>query len=405
MKLLSYDEAVALMVGQAMPLPARRVGLHEALNTVLRGDIKADRDQPPFDRSAMDGFAVRDEEIATGRGFQVAGTIAAGAPIPVFPTGGNAVMRIATGAAAPPGANAVVPIEQAQTEGSSDVERVRFTIAKVEPWANLHRRGSDAKAGDVVIPAGTRLRAQHLGIAATVGATELEVSQPPRITLLTTGDEVRPPDTPSNTLEPQQIRNSNGPVLRGLLASLGIALVDHRHIVDEPEQTLAAAREAISRSHLVVTVGGVSVGQRDLLPWAWNRLGLETVLHGVAIQPGRPLFVARDENKLVIGLPGNPVSVLATAHLFLWPVLRKMLGEPAALPWRDVVLANDVKPKPKLEVFRAARLTPRGQAEVIHWHGSGDLMHTAGADGFVRLPRGEQSLQPGQVVPFLPLIA
>ena len=267
---------------------------------------------------------------------------------------------------------------------------------------------SDATQGQPVIAAGTRLAPQHIGVAASVGSDEVIVAQQPRITLLTTGDEVVSPGTPTAQLGPQQIRNSNGSMLTAMLMALGTPLLRHEHVPDDPELTRAAAREALSHSQLVITVGGVSVGQRDFLPGAWKHLGLETILHGVNIQPGKPLFVARDENKMVIGLPGNPVSALATAHLFVWPVLRKMLasgsGAPPVLPWRDVRLAEPVKTSSKRLVFRAAAIQPEGTAKVIQWHGSGDLIHTAAADGFVRLPMQDEPAPAGVTVGYLPMI-
>ena len=403
-KLLKYDEALAIILEQVAKLPTQTVALDDALCRVLRAQVSADRDQPPFDRSAMDGYAVPSAEVATDRTFRIAGSIAAGAPMQPFPSETSHVMRIATGAPVPKGVDSVIPLEQSQEDDSTDPPSVRFTVDSQPPWKNIHRRGSDATAGRVLIEPGTSLAAHHLGIAATVGAVQLEVSQLPRITLLTSGDEVRPPETPGSELQLQQIRNSNGPMLKALCQSLGTPLLMHVHVIDEPEQTLAAARQAIAQSHLVLTVGGVSVGRRDLLPWAWEKLGLKTVLHGVAIQPGKPLFVAQDESKLVVGLPGNPVSVLATAHLFVWPIISKMLGRAATLPWQQVKLASAVRAKSTRRMFRAARYVGDGVVEAIRWQGSGDLMHTVDADGIVQLPLVDDRIESGTGVPFLPLL-
>ena len=279
----------------------------------------------------------------------------------------------------------------------------------VKAGACIHRRGADAKAGQVLIPAGTMLGPRHIGIAAATGSVEVSVVRRPGVSLITTGDEVRPPATPTDGLAPQEIRDSNGPMIDALLRGLGVELMDHIHVADDPQATLAAAREALGKSDLVVTVGGISAGQRDYLPWAWGELGLETVVKGVAIQPGKPVFVAQpkgEPEKLVVGLPGNPVSVLATAHLFVWPVIRAMVGLPAVLPWRRVWLSQETSTHPRREVFRSGRLIgeTRDQVQVIDWHGSGDLAHTSRADGFVHLPAQAEPLQPGAAVRFLPLI-
>ena len=410
----TYDQALTALLARTPVLETQTVDLTEALGRVLRVEIQADRDQPPFDRSAMDGCGVRSGEVSRSVEFPVAGTVAAGAGAETFQTemAPRSVMAIATGAPLPAGADGVVPIEQTVVDKSREPVRVRFEMDGVQPGQNVHRRASDASRGQVLLTPGIRLGPHHVGIAAAVGAAALTVSRQPRVTVLTTGDEVRPASTATTDLTPSQIRSSNGPMLVAWLAALGITTLRHEHVPDDPEVTLAAAREALSHSNLVVTVGGVSVGERDYLPRAWHHLGLDTVLHGVNIQPGRPVFVARpaesDDPRLVIGLPGNPVSVLCCAHLFLWPVLRRMAGEIMGdgriLPWRNVRLAGSTKGSVKRQVFRAARIDAEGAATVIGWHGSGDLVHTAAAEGFVRLPLQDEPVSEGAVVPYLPLV-
>lgn len=403
----SYDDALREVLRRVSPLGDELVPLGGALGRVLRRDITADRDQPPFDRSAMDGFAVRSGEVAAGSSHEVIATIAAGAAPDPSADLTKGFARIATGAAVPGVYDAMIPVEQAEED--PDGRRVRFSVESVKAGACIHPRGADALAGQVLITAGTMLGPRHLGIAAAVGCVEAPVTRRPSVSLITTGDEVRPPATPTDGLAPQEIRNSNGPMIDALLRDLGAELMDHVHVADDPQATLAAAREALSKSDLVVTVGGISAGRRDYLPWAWGELGLDTVLKGVAIQPGRPVFVAKpkgESEKLVVGLPGNPVSVLATAHLFVWPVIRAMVGLPVELPWRRVWLSQETSTHPRREVFRSARLIgeTRDQIQVIDWHGSGDLAHTSRADGFIRLPAQTQPLQPGDAVRFLPMI-
>ena len=404
-----YDDALSRVLLAVPVIGQTLVPLHAARGRVLAQDITADRDQPPFDRSAMDGFAVRSERIGTSTTtFRIDGSVPAGASPVHFttPVPEGCVRRIATGAPLPVGCDATIPIEVARV--SSDGLSVTFNVDRAAPWQNIHRRASDASRGDVVLPRGTVLAPAHLGIAAAVGCAELAVARPVRVTILTTGDELRDASVPTDALEPQQVRNSNSPMLAALLESLlpgAGAVVMIQHTPDDAQQTLAAAREALSRSHLVVTTGGVSVGERDALPWAWKQLGLECVLAGAAIQPGKPVLVMRDDNKLVLGLPGNPVSVLCTAHLFLWPVVRRMLGVlPEALPWHDAVLAEDVKASSKREVFRAGATQSDGSVRVIPWHGSGDLVHTAGADVWVRLPLQDEPIIAGTIVRTLAMI-
>ncbi|MCE9590150.1 MAG: molybdopterin molybdotransferase MoeA [Planctomycetes bacterium] len=398
----SYDEALARVLEHVPALRVERVPLSGALGRVLREDVAADRDQPPFNRSAMDGFAVRSVDIRPDSALNITGTVSAGGATEMVtrPLAPGTARRIATGAALPIGADAVIQVELSTVEG----DLVRFMLDGAKPWQNVHRRAADAAAGKVVLRAGTVLMPRHIGIAASVGAVELAVTERPRITLLTTGDEVLPAATTTANLAINQIRNSNGPMLTAILANWGTPALQHLHLPDDPEATRAAAREALAASHLVITNGGVSVGERDFIPAAWQHLGLQTVLHNVNIQPGRPVLVTRDDCKLVLGLPGNPVSVLCTAHLFARPVLRLMLGvAPAALPWRDVRLAEATKSNAKRLLFRAVQLHADGTATVIPWQGSGDLIHTADADGFVRLPQQDAPIAAGTSVPFLAL--
>jgi molybdopterin molybdotransferase len=403
----SYDDALCEVLQRVSPLSDELVPLGGALDRVLSRDIIADRDQPPFDRSAMDGYAVRSGEVTVGSSHKLVATIAAGAvPSPSDDLAGGFV-RIATGAAVPGAYDSVIPLEQAEED--LDGQCVRFSVDQVDAGACIHTHGADAMAGQTLIAAGTLLGPRHIGIAAAVGSAEIPVVRKPCVSLITTGDEVRPPATPTDGLEPQQIRNSNGPMIDALLRSLGVELMDHVHVADDQQATLAAAREALGKSDLVVTVGGISAGRRDYLPWAWGELRLDTVIKGVAIQPGKPVFVAQpkdDSGKLVVGLPGNPVSVLATAHLFVWPIIRAMVGLPAALPWRRVWLSQEALPNPRREVFRSARLIgdTHDQVEVIRWHGSGDLAHTSQADGLAWLPTQTSPLEPGTAIRFLPMI-
>ncbi|MCX5662877.1 MAG: molybdopterin molybdotransferase MoeA [Planctomycetota bacterium] len=410
---LAYDQALALLIGRTPALEPETVGLADALGRVLREDVLADRDQPPFDRSAMDGYAVRAGDVRPGSALPIVGVAPAGGAEIASPLAPGATVAIATGAPLPPGADAVIPVERSRIDKAAAPARVSFDVAAIKPGDAVHRQASDAAKGQRLLVAGTRLAPQHLGLAAAVGATTLRVTRLPRVVVLSTGDEVRPPETATGDLTPSQIRNSNAPMVLALLRALGCPAVEHRHVMDDPEATLCAAREALSRANLVVTTGGVSVGERDYLPSAWRHLGLETIFHGVNIQPGKPAFAARpaeaDDPRLVLGLPGNPVSVLCCAHLYLWPALRKMTGQVmsgdvSVLPWRRVMLANEASPSPKREVFRAARLTPEGAAEVLPWHGSGDLAHTAAAEGWVRLPLQKEPVPAGTGVAFLPMI-
>ena len=367
--------------------------LAEAAGGVLREQIVADRDLPPFDRAQMDGYAVRAAEVGRVEAFPVAATVAAGRPASVAVPPGNCV-AIATGAPLPADVDAVVPHEQ-----SDRGDPVRFTIDALKPGQSVHPRGADARRGELLVETGTPLLAQHLGIAATVGRTHLRIARPPRARLLTSGDEVLPPGGP---VADHQIRNSNAPMLETLLGRIGAECLGHEHLADERDQTIAAVRRALDEADLLVTVGGLSAGDRDWFPGAFDAAGVQVSLRGAAIQPGRPILIGRRGRAVVVALPGNPVSSLACTCLFVWPLVRAMLGLEPRLPWRVVEIAEAVKPNPRRRAFRPAFLCDDGRARVPAWAGSGDLAHTAPTHGLLELPVQSEPVAAGTRLRFLP---
>lgn len=395
-----YEEALRRILDHVAPLDrVEEAALAESTRRVLAADVRADRDYPPFNRSAMDGYALRAADVGRFESFEVIGMVAAGTAGNVALKLGQAV-RIATGAPLPPDADAVIPHEQSDRR-----EPVRFTVGAVEAWSSVHRRGADASAGEIVIGRGTPLGAQHLGVLATIGCARVPVFARPRVAILTSGDEVLAHDAPR--LADHQIRNSNQPMLASIVESMGGALGAVKHLPDRPGETTAALREAIAAHDVVITVGGISAGERDCFHEALAACSVETILKGAAIQPGKPIYVGRtprsDSPALVVGLPGNPVSVLATAHLFLWPILRTLGGMVADLPWTLVCLSKEVRPNAHRQAFRPSKWDrANGSIEVLHWAGSGDLIHTSRADGLCALPMADEPLPAGSMLRLLP---
>ena len=398
--LTDYETALARALEAVRPTATQTVALAEAAGRVLREPIIADRDQPPFNRSAMDGFALRADEVRPGAVWRIVGRVDAGSAQQHYltPVEAGEARRIATGAPVPAGADCVIPIEQASAAG----DELSATVDRAKRWQNVHRQGSDAAAGAVVIEPGTMLGPQHVGIAAAVGAVALRVGVPPRAALLSTGDELR--DAGAEAPATHEIRNSNGPMVQVLVERMGATLAQVEHLPDDLDATVEACRRAAASSDLVITTGGVSVGERDHLPAAWAAVGARVIVHGIAIKPGKPVFIATLDGCTILGLPGNSVSVFCTAHLFAWPIVRHLLGQPAALPWRESKLAGPVRANANKDVFRAAREFGRDAVEVLPWQGSGDLMHTARATCWVRLPRQDGETQAGRTVDVLPMI-
>jgi molybdopterin molybdotransferase len=376
---------------------AEEVALAEADGRVLRAPIVADRDLPPFDRAQMDGYALRAADLGAIEAWPVARRIAAGQPAGGAVPAGHCV-AIATGAPVPAGLDTVI-----QHELSDLGDPVRFDRAAAASIAcghAVHPRGADARRGQELVAAGTILRAHHVGLAAAVGATVLRVARRPRATVISSGDEVRPPE--ARDLADHQIRNSNAPQACALLRRIGADPIAARHVADEAAPTIALLREAVETSDLVLTIGGVSAGERDHVPAALAAAGVALFVEGAAIQPGKPIAIGRARTgAIVVALPGNPVSSLACTCLFAWPIVRALLGADPALPWREAVLAAPAKPNARRRAFRPAVEDARGRVTVPAWAGSGDLAHTAPTSGLAELPVQAESLEAGTAVRFL----
>ena len=384
--MITYAEALAAITGLTLPaLATGQLPLGQAAGRILADDYCMQRDQPPFDRSTMDGYAVA---LSDSNCYTVIGTVHAGEQAARIPQAGEAV-RIMTGAPVPRGTT-VVPIEG--TDGGT--EQVTVTDnTMLQPGRNIAWQGEDARAGDRILAAGTRLSPVTLAAAAMAGLTELNCYHAPRITILTSGDEV-------GKAGDAGIADSNGPLLTALLAELGITPT-HQHIGDDHGATRSALEAALEHSDIVISTGGVSMGSKDHLPAASTELGGERIFHKVAIQPGKPVLLDRHGQACFLGLPGNPVSVLATAHLFLLPLLGQ-LWPGFSVNWMELPAANAGDQRKPRQLFLPARLTSRG-LEPVAWTGSGDLLAAAHGHGLVNLGT-QSSWAAGDALPFLPYI-
>ena len=392
---LSYPDALSRALVEVRPIvETESVRLEESPCRVLAEAVESDRDLPPFDRAQMDGYALRAEEVGRIDSWPVVATIPAGAPgDAIIPPG--ACAAIATGAPLPPGTDTVI-----QHELSDRANPVRFTIKSIEKGHAVHRRGADTRASQLILAPGTVVRPHHLGIAASVGCISLRVIRRPRVAILTSGDEIVPVDAAPET---HQVRNSNAIMLSQLLIRTGVEVIAQTHLPDDLDQTVAAVQESLLDSDLLLTVGGISAGDRDHFAAAFETNGVRSTLHGAAIQPGGPIYVGfAPITTVVVGLPGNPVSVLACTCLFVWPILRAMCGLDPTLPWRGATLAEPVMPNAKRQAFRPAILREDGTALVPTWSGSGDLVHTAPTHGLLELPVQDVPVAPGTTLRFLP---
>jgi len=320
--MISIDRALELVLDGLEPLGAERAPLAEAAGRVAAEPAASAVDLPPFDRSAMDGYAVRAADTAPGVPLRLAGGVAAGEVATGELEPGTAA-RVSTGAAIPPGADAVM-----QSELAEERDGVVTPSRALEVGRHIRFRGEDLRAGTVLAEAGARLTLPKISALASAGVGEVAVHRRPRLHLIVTGSELLPLGAPP---EPGRIHESNG-LMVGLLASRAGALVtDHGVVGDDREATIAAVEEGLAGDVLVVS-GGVSVGPHDHVKPAFEHCGVDEVFWRVAIKPGKPLWFGRRGGTLVFGLPGNPLSTIVCFSVFIAPALRRLGGERDARP-------------------------------------------------------------------------
>ena len=364
----------------------------ETLGRVLAEETIADRDSPAADVSAMDGYAIRLDDLQVDVDVKVSAECQAGtAPPSMLP---GRVIRIFTGAMVPDGAQAIVKREDTIEAGDS----IRFpqsTIESIELGSHIRRRGENAAAGSSVLPAGIQVTPSVMAALANFGCARPLVYRKSRLSILTTGDEVVSVDQPS--LEPWQLRNSNLSVVSAMVRRCAfVELTSTSHIADDRDELARQFQLALNRSDAVVLTGGVSKGDYDFVPDMIVDAGAEIVFHGLPIRPGKPILAAVSQTgQLVLGLPGNPVSATVNSHRFLISLLRKMAGlkEWKIVPEHVTLTEPPAKPIP-LHTMPLVKVTDPGQARLIKAMGSGDLVALAQSDGYVMIPPGEQSCGP-----------
>jgi molybdopterin molybdotransferase len=394
-ELLSLEEAQSRILARVTPLESERVPLESAAGRIAAEDTRATVDLPPFPSSAMDGFAVRAAD-SPGR-LPVVARIAAGVPAGRSLRAGEA-MAIATGGVVPDGADSVVPIERV-VEGDNEVEIPQ----PVDEGDNVRPRGGDVAAGDVVVAAGTRLGAPQIGALAAAGVGAVACGRRPRVAVLATGTELR---RPGEALGPGEVYEANGVLLAAAFVSAG-AEVEQLPAVADDEASHRSALERGLEADVFVTSGGVSVGPHDLVRGILSELGVEEVFWGVAVKPGKPLAFGARGKTLVFGLPGNPVSSLVGAEVFVRPALLALQG--AAVPgpvYFEGRLAGAVRRNAQRDEFQRARSRPSDdgvQLEPLRGQESHMIARAASADALVLIPRGDGDLARGEQVRYLPL--
>jgi molybdopterin molybdotransferase len=393
--LLSVEQAIEKVLSQANAVEqTETVTLLEALNRVLAEDVKSAIDVPGYDNSAMDGYAVDSDDCQkSGAVLPVTQRIPAGYVGSQLEKGTAA--RIFTGAPVPSGASAVVMQEMCEVSGDSVTVN---TI--VEDGCNVRRAGEDIARDSVVLPSGRRLRAQDLGLIASVGLAEFRVKRKLKVATFFTGDELV---TPGQPLASGQIYNSNRYTLCSLLQTMDCEVIDLGIVPDTLEATMEVLKQAAAAADLVITSGGVSVGEEDYVRIALDKLG-ELTMWRIAMKPGKPLAFGKVDSALFMGLPGNPVSVFVTFLIFARPLIRKMQGAYDSSTPRVSVIADFDWPAVQRQEYLRVRLLEKNNqtvAQLFKNQGSGVLSSASWADGLVEV-KIDQQIMKGDAVSYLP---
>jgi molybdopterin molybdotransferase len=392
-------DAEKLILGSMPALPREDCALAEAHGRVLRADLCADRDLPPFDRVTMDGYALRSAALAAGtREFRVASVQAAGMRPGSLGQETNACIEIMTGAVLPEGADCVVPYEDTVRDGA--VVTISQGIV-VEAGHAVHRRGSDHAAGARVVGYGTRITGREIAVAAACGYSSLTVSASPRIAVVATGDELVDVDA---VVAPHQIRRSNDYALRAALMAAGYPRVERFHLRDMQPEIEHMLWHIMAEFDVVLISGGVSKGKFDFLPAELDRQGVRRIIKKVDQRPGKPFWFGISQRQTpVFALPGNPVSAYTCLHRYVLPALAHASGLAPELPILAAIAAR-VLSNPTLARLLPVQLSSGPDAGLLATPGrdntSGDFAGLVGTDGFVELPAGQAEYPVGYPAPF-----
>lgn len=379
----SPDDAIRAMTRNLSPVESERIATPTARGRLLAQDVAMDRDSPPVDVSAMDGYALRMEDLGHAS-LRVSGEARIGCPPPAHQP--ESVTRIYTGSPLPEGADCVLKREDV-IEHETFIEIPFETRDRARKGLHIRRRGENARAGDVVIGTGTLLTPPAMGTLASIGVPEIRVSRRVRVHVIVTGDELRDPHEP---VGPCEIRESNGPTICSTLDALPwIDALPASRVPDDPDRIRRAIRSALEEADALLLSGGVSMGRYDFIPSILDDLGCEQVFHRLDQRPGKPMLGAiAPGRKAVLALPGNPVSVLCTLHRIAVPVLSHLAGLRDAPRPPVVELADPDGARLALTWYRPVILEAPGRARLVAHRGSGDLPSISSSDGFIEVPAG-----------------
>jgi molybdopterin molybdotransferase len=390
--MITFEEAISTVLKNAKPLPAAAVRIEDAVGRVLLEDIRSGIEMPPFDKSAVDGYAVKNAEAEKGQPLRNVGLIQAG-DIFKGKVGPGQCVKIMTGAPLPPGADSVIMVEN-----SSEADGFVKFLKPAGKGVNICVRGEDMKKGEKVLASGAVVGISHIAVLAAVGRSHIKAGALPKVSLINTGGELVPP---GEKLGLSRIYNSNGPMLSAMLKTDGITA--EAEIVRDRARSLKAAFSKGLRADIMLVSGGVSMGDFDLVPGVLKSLGVKCLFHKVRVRPGKPMFFGVKGRKLVFGIPGNPLANFMAYLAYIRPAIRRMSGRKDYAPeFETGVCSGKFEPKTprRALVLSAVRAdTAYSLAEVSN-NGSADILALAAANGFTMVKEGG-ALKKGEKAKFL----
>lgn len=385
--MITLEEAQKIMLKSAEPLPTERIHFQNVINRVLAEDVISDLNMPPFDKSAMDGYACRAEDLANT--LEVVEIIPAGTA-PKKKIGKNQCAKIMTGAMLPQGANTVIIVEDTE---KIDQNHIRYLKEKSKP--NICYLAEDVKKGDIVLKKGTLIASRHIPVLASVGAVNPMVYKQPKVAVITTGSELVEPDQKPSV---SQIRNSNAYSIQALLKEKGFNSQYFGISLDTKEETRQLLTKATEFADVVIFSGAVSMGDFDYVPDVLKEFGVKILFHGVAVKPGKKTIFGKNKNKYFIGVPGNPVSAFMQTQQLIVPFLFKLTGTDyidfaVKLPLKD----GFKRKRGHRKEFIPVKIT-NNQVELLEYHGSAHINGLSYADAIMEIDLGVTEIKKGELV-------
>ena len=391
--MISFEEALKQVIESAHTIGTETIAFENSLNRILAEDIVSDIDMPPFDKSAMDGYACRQEDLQNE--LEVIEVIPAG-HWPEKEVGRNQCSKIMTGAPLPKGTDTVIMIEQVMKIADN---KIVFTGENTK--SNMCPIGDDVKIGDVVLKKGTLIYAKHIPVLASVGAVKVKVFKQPRVAVVSTGNELVEPGVKPGL---SQIRNSNGYQLVCQVKELGMPAIYAGIAKDDFEATKAIFEKAIAESDVLIMSGAVSVGDYDFVPDVLKQSGFDIHFHGVSVKPGKRTLFATYENKWFIGVPGNPVSAFVQFETLIKPLLLRITGSVTSPFTLKLPLDADFKRKNAgRKAYEPVVITPEGLVRKIEYHGSAHINSLSYANGLMEIEQGIKEIKKGTLVYVRPI--